>query len=249
MEWYHFLAVIGVGFLAGIINTLAASGSLLTLPLLIALGLPPIEANGTNRIAILLQNVVAVGRFRQKKVLDLKQGSLIGIPAIIGSIVGAQIAVSIDNDLMGKAIGGVLVLMFFVILLRPSRFLNSQEGNPPVPRWLQYIIFFFVGVYGGFLQAGVGFFLLTSLVLGCGFDLVKANGIKVLIILLYTPIALAVFMLNDQVNYGMGFLLAAGNMLGAWVGANMAVKWGAAFLRYFLLVAILIASLKLLNIF
>src|SRR6056297_2525819 len=167
MEWYHFLAVIGVGFLAGIINTLAASGSLLTLPLLIALGLPPIEANGTNRIAILLQNVVAVGRFRQKKVLDLKQGSLIGIPAIIGSIVGAQIAVSIDNDLMGKAIGGVLVLMFFVILLRPSRFLNSQEGNPPVPRWLQYIIFFFVGVYGGFLQAGVGFFLLTSLVLGC----------------------------------------------------------------------------------
>lgn len=249
MEWYHFLAVIGVGFLAGIINTLAASGSLLTLPLLIALGLPPIEANGTNRIAILLQNIVAVGRFRQKKVLDLKQGSLIGIPAIIGSIVGAQIAVSIDNDLMGKAIGGVLVLMFFVVLLRPNRFLNSREGNPPVPKWLQYIIFFFVGVYGGFLQAGVGFFLLTGLVLGCGFDLVKANGIKVLIILLYTPIALAVFMLNDQVNYGMGFLLAAGNMLGAWVGANMAVKWGAAFLRYFLLLAILIASLKLLNIF
>ena len=249
MEWYHFLAVIGVGFLAGIINTLAASGSLLTLPLLIALGLPPIEANGTNRIAILLQNIVAVGRFRQKKVLDLKQGSLIGIPAIIGSIVGAQIAVSIDNDLMGKAIGGVLVLMFFVVLLRPNRFLNSREGNPPVPQWLQYIIFFFVGVYGGFLQAGVGFFLLTGLVLGCGFDLVKANGIKVLIILLYTPIALAVFMLNDQVNYGMGFLLAAGNMLGAWVGANMAVKWGAAFLRYFLLLAILIASLKLLNIF
>ena len=235
--------------MAGIINTLAASGSLLTLPLLIALGLPPIEANGTNRIAILLQNIVAVGRFRQKKVLDLKQGSLIGIPAIIGSIVGAQIAVSIDNDLMGKAIGGVLVLMFFVVLLRPNRFLNSREGNPPVPKWLQYIIFFFVGVYGGFLQAGVGFFLLTGLVLGCGFDLVKANGIKVLIILLYTPIALAVFMLNDQVNYGMGFLLAAGNMLGAWVGANMAVKWGAAFLRYFLLLAILIASLKLLNIF
>ena len=249
MEWYHFLAVVAVGFVAGMINTLAASGSLLTLPLLIALGLPPIEANGTNRIAIFLQNVVAVGRFKQKKVLNIREGSLVGIPAVLGSLIGAQIAVSIDDDLMGKAIGSVLIVMFFVVLFRPNRFLTNKEGKSPVPRWLRYLIFFLIGIYGGFLQAGVGFFLLTGLVLGCGFDLVKANAVKVLIILLYTPFALAVFVLNDQVNYGMGLLLAAGNMLGAWVGANMAVKWGAVFLRYFLLVAILIASLKLLNIF
>ncbi len=117
---WKILAVIGVGVVAGFINTVAGSGSLLTLPLLMFLGLPANVANGTNRIAILLQNVVGVASFKKQKVLDLKQGWIIGLPAVAGSILGAQIAVSINDAIMEKAIGGLLILMFFLIILKPG---------------------------------------------------------------------------------------------------------------------------------
>jgi uncharacterized membrane protein YfcA len=177
LAWYRILAVIGVGLIAGFINTLAGSGSLLTLPLLMFLGLPANVANGTNRIAILLQNVVGVSSFRQQKVLDFREGLKIGIPAVIGSLLGARIAVHLDDALMEKFIGGLLIGMFFLIILRPNRWLKGREGQSPVkPAW-QFLIFFLIGIYGGFIQAGVGFFLLAGLVIGAGHELVRANAL------------------------------------------------------------------------
>jgi len=250
MEWYLYLAVVGVGFVAGIINTLAAGGSLLALPMLIIpLGIPSTNANAINRIAILLQNVIAVRRFQRKKVLDLKTDYKIGVPAVIGSIAGAYIASIITAPAMDAAIGIIMLVLFVVILVDPSRWTRAGEGQTPFPKWAQYLIFFFIGVYGGFIQAGVGFFLLTGLVLTCCLDLVKANGLKVLVILMYTPIALVIFIAQDllSVKYMLyGLLLAAGNMAGAYIGVNIAVKKGAKFLRYMLLVAILLASVRLL---
>jgi uncharacterized membrane protein YfcA len=143
------------------------------------------------------------------------------------------------------AIAGVMILVFFIILLKPNRWIKSHEDHPPIPYWLQVIIFFVVGIYGGFIQAGVGFFLLTSLVLGSGFELVKANALKLFIILLYTPVALIIFFVHGDVNLWIGLVLAIGNMTGAWLGTKIAVKWGAVFIRYFVLVAILVASTKL----
>lgn len=249
LTWYKILAVIGVGLIAGFINTLAGSGSLLTLPLLMFLGLPPNVANGTNRIAILLQNIVGVSSFRQQKVLDFKEGLKIGIPAVIGSLIGARIAVNLNDAFMERAIGALLILMFFLIILKPNRWLKGREDQSPVKLVWQAVIFFAIGIYGGFIQAGVGFFLLAGLVLGTGFELVRANALKVFIVLLYTPFALAVFILNDDVNYVFGFILAIGNMLGAFLGARVAVKWGAPAVRIFLLVALFFASLKLLGVF
>ena len=249
LTWFRVLAVIGIGFIAGFINTLAGSGSLLTLPLLMFLGLPANVANGTNRIAILLQNIVGVTSFRQQKVLDFKEGIKIGIPPVIGSLIGARIAVDLNDAVMEKFIGGLLIGMFFLIILKPGRWLKGREGMAALnPIW-QVLIFFLIGVYGGFIQAGVGFFLLAGLVLGTGLELVRANALKVFIVLLYTPFALAVFILNGQVNYIFGFILAIGNMLGAFLGARVAVKWGAPAVRIFLLVALFFASLKLLGVF
>ena len=249
LTWWKILAVIGVGTVAGFINTVAGSGSLLTLPLLMFLGLPANVANGTNRIAILLQNVVGVTSFKQQKVLDLKQGLIIALPAVAGSILGASIAVSINDEVMEKAIGSLLILMFLLIILKPGRWLHSHEDHPPVKFAYQLVIFFLIGMYGGFIQAGVGFFLLAGLVLGAGHELVKANALKVFIVFLYTPFALAIFMWTRDVNYVLGFILAIGNMTGAFLGARLAVKWGARAVRVFLLVALFFASLKLLGVF
>ncbi len=250
MEWFLYPAIIAVGFVAGFINTLAGSGSLLTLPMLMFLGLPANVANGTNRIAILLQNVVGVGSFRQQKILKFRDGLTLGLPAVAGSLLGAFLAVNINEKIMGQVIGLLLVVMFFIIVLKPEKWLRSEDKtNSSSASWIQMLIFFFIGIYGGFIQAGVGFFLLAGLVLGSGFDLVKANAIKVLIVLLYTPIALLVFIYHDQVNYFIGLILAIGSMMGAFVGSRVAVSWGPSFVRIILLVAILGSSLKLLGVF
>lgn len=250
MEWYLILAVIGVGFIAGLINTVAAGGSLLALPMLIIpLGIPSVNANAINRIAILLQNIIGVRRFQQKNVLHLRVDYKIGVPAVIGSFIGAFIASVISAPVMDTAIGVVMLVMFLLILVDPNSWVRDRKDQPPLKKWLQYLVFFLIGVYGGFLQAGVGFFLLSGLVLGCGFELVKANAVKVLIILMYTPIALGIFIYQGLLTWEYalyGFMLAAGNMAGAYVGVNVAVKWGAKFLRYMLLAAILIAAVKLL---
>jgi hypothetical protein len=238
------------GFIAGFINTLAGSGSLVTLPLLIFIGLPVTIANGTNRIAILLQNIAGIKSFNKKKMLDTRGVIYLGIPAVFGSIIGANIAVSLNEDLMRRAIGVIMVVMLFIILLRPKHWLTGELieiGNRPT--LLNILIFFIIGIYGGFIQAGVGIFLLAGLVLGVGYDLVRANAVKVGIVLFFTFFALAVFVAKDQVNWTIGFILAIGNMLGAWIGAKIAVERGAEWVRRLLVLVVIISALNLLGIF
>jgi len=250
MEWYLILALVGTGLAAGFINTTAGGGSMLTIPLLMFLGLPANVANGTNRIAIVLQNIVAVSSFRKKNIIDLKTDYRLAIPAIVGSVVGAFIAVEIDVELLKKVIAGLMVLMLFVVLLKPDAWVKQYAGKVEAkPSTLQYIIFFFVGVYGGFIQMGIGFFMLAALVLGAGFDLVKANAIKVLIALLYTIFALGIFFYHKQVDVVAGLILAIGNMIGAWFGVHFQVKRGAEYVRYVLIIAMIIVILNLFGVF
>jgi uncharacterized membrane protein YfcA len=250
LAWYIYLIIIGAGFIAGFINTLAGSGSLVTLPVLIFIGLPANIANGTNRVAILLQNVVGVSGFRQQKMLDARGGLMLTVPAIIGAIIGAQIAVNLNEVIMQRTIGALMVVMLVVILIRPKRWL---EGQPSLERqrlnWQQWLVFFLIGLYGGFIQAGVGIFLLAGLVLSAGYDLVRANAVKVLIVLGFTIFAMAVFVLNKQVVWSVGLILAVGNMLGAWVATRVAVKRGADFVRWLLIAVVAVSAAKLLGLF
>lgn len=247
MEWWVYAIVVIVGVISGFINTLAGSGSLLTLPLLIFLGLPANVANGTNRIGILLQSVVAVGSFKHKKVFEWKDGIWLTIPAGIGALIGAWVAVDLNEQLMNRLIGGLLVFMFFVILLKPEKWIGDNSSNKPIKVTpLRILVFLLIGFYGGFIQAGVGFFLLAGLGLGAGMNLLKANAIKVLITLAFTVLALGVFMLNNQVDYWLGLIMGLGNMLGAWLATHVAVKHGTKFIRWFLLGTVLVFAVKLL---
>lgn len=250
MAWYLYLAVIAAGFGAGFINTLAGSGSLITLPLLIFLGLPANVANGTNRVGVLFQNITSVGTFRRQQMLDVRGGLMLAVPAILGSIIGAQIAVNLDEQLMRRTIGALMVVMLVVILVRPNRWLRGRpEALQKRPGWGQLLIFCAIGIYGGFIQAGVGIFLLAGLVLSIGYDLVRANAVKVLIVLCFTISALGVFIFNDQVWWGFGLLLAIGNAAGGWVAAHMAIERGAVFVRWLLIAVVAVSAAQLLGVF
>ena len=239
-------AVPVAGFVAGFINTLAGTGSLITLPVLILLGLPATVANGTNRLGVLMQNIVAVATFRNRGVLDITGSWTLVLPAVVGSVLGARLAVDIDraND-APNVIGVLMLVMLAIMLLKPERWI-AEHASPRTPRLsIEVPLFFAIGVYGGFLQAGVGIFLLAALVLGAGFNLVGANGVKNLIVLAVTVVAIPVFVLHDQVQWTLGLLLGAGQSAGAWFAARVAIKRGAAFVRIFVIVTVLLSAIAL----
>ncbi len=253
LDFYNILLVIGTGIVTGFINTVAGSGSLISLPILMFMGLSPATANGTNRIAILMQSIAGLTgykKFANMNKTEWKLGIWLTIPAIVGSIIGAALAVKIDAVFMRKIFAALLIIMFFLILLKPEKWLKGKSGEINTkPTISQIVIFFLIGIYLGFIQAGVGFFLLAGLVLSVGFDLIKSNAIKVLVVLLCTPFALGVFIYNGQVNYLWGFILGIGAMIGAILATRFAARLGANFVRYVVLITLAIDSMKLLGVF
>jgi hypothetical protein len=238
-------AVPVMGFVAGFVNTLAGSGSLITLPLLILLGLPANVANGTNRVGVLLQNVVAVGAFRRHGALPMAGTWKLVAVSVAGAVLGAELAVDLDEALLRRAIGALMLVMLGVMLLGPERWI-AEHATRREPRLLVELpVFFAIGVYGGFIQAGVGIFLLAGLVLGAGFNLVGANAVKNLIVLVFTGAALVVFVVNEQVQWTLGLLLGAGQMAGAWVAVRMAVTRGAEFVRLVVIVIVVLSAIAL----
>ena len=249
MDWYLYPLAVAAGFAAGFINTLAGSGSLITLPLLIFMGLPANVANGTNRVGILLQCIVGVKSFHKNNLLNVRHGLLLSIPAVIGAVIGAQIAVDLDEQTMHRVIGILMAVMLVILIVRPRRWFKARPAVDQHRLNLgQIITFFGIGLYGGFIQAGVGLFLLAGLMLGAGYDELRANPIKNLIVLCFTIFALAVFILNNQVVWTIGLIMALGSMLGAWVAVKVAVKKGNLFIRWLLIIVVAVSAAQLLGV-
>ncbi|MFN8208046.1 MAG: sulfite exporter TauE/SafE family protein [Bacteroidales bacterium] len=249
MEWFEVAAVLLVGFAAGFINTISGSGSLLTLPLLIFLGLPAPVANGTNRVSILFQTSISSFGYHRRKLLNLKKGLSLAVPATLGALAGAVIAADLDEKILKQAIGVLLLCMLVIILIKPERWFKPA-GIPQPTRmgpW-QWLILFVIGIYGGFIQAGVGFLLLAGLVWGNKLDVVTANVYKNFIVLCFTLVALVVFLWNGQVSFLPGIVLATGSSAGAWLAVKLSIKKGPAFISWFLVIMIIVSAFQLMDV-
>ena len=233
------------GTLAGFLNVMAGGGSLLTLPLLIFMGLPAAVANGTNRIAIFSQNIFAIGGFRRQGIFPARLALLCTVPALAGSYLGARLAVNIDDALFKRLLAAIMVGVLVLTVVDPVRRWKKQvEGSTPLRTAVLLVSFFGVGVYGGFVQAGVGFIIISSLLVH-GFDLVRINAVKVIVVFSFTLIALGVFISHGQVDYGLGLALAAGNSIGGLVASHVAVKKGHDWIKKVVTVTVLIFAIKL----
>jgi uncharacterized membrane protein YfcA len=235
-----------VGVLAGFLNVLAGGGSLLTLPLLIFFGLPAATANGTNRVAIFCQNIFAITGFKRSGVFPIRLALLCTPPALIGSYFGAQLAITVDEMLFRRLLALVMVVVLLFMVIDPMKRLQRPE-MPMTPGRLVVLLvsFFGIGVYGGFVQAGVGFLIITGLLVH-GLDLVRVNAVKVLVIFAFTVVALGVFMVHGQVDYVLGLALASGNSVGGWFASHLAVKKGHEWIKRFVIATVLIFALRLL---
>jgi uncharacterized membrane protein YfcA len=245
-EWYHYLLLIGVGFVVGFINTIAGGGSLISLPVLIFLGLPPSVANGTNRIAIVIQNAMGIAGFRSKGVATFPFNIYLGISALLGAIIGAQIAVDIKGETFNRILAIIMILVVLIIIFKPRiSAADLSERLTGKYLWIGIIAFFFIGIYGGFINAGIGFVILLFLHYVNHMSLVRANATKVAVVFIYTLSALAVFLYNDKVLWKVGLVLAIGNGTGAWFSSRISVRKGDNFIKVFLVVMVVIMAIKL----
>jgi uncharacterized protein len=248
-SWHLVVIIVVAGFLQGFINTMAGAGTVITYSLFVALGMPSNIANGTVRIGVLMQTMISSFKFHKFKKLDFRKGLILGIPIVAGSVFGASLAVNIDKSTFEIIVGVLLTCLLVTMLINPKRWLEGKSADDRRrTSFLQLILFLIVGFYGGFIHIGVGIFLLTALVLNAGYDVVQANAIKVFLVLLYIPVALMIFIINDQVDYLPGIIAAVGNIAGGFIGTNLAVKKGAKFVRSLLMVIIVLFVLKLFGV-
>lgn len=245
MEIWHIPVVFTVGIIAGFINTLAGGGSLLTLPILIFLGLPTAVANGTNRLAIMTQCLFAVIGFKRKGVSNFKLSLLLSVPALIGAIIGAQIAVDMSDILFKRVLAVIMLLILGLILWNPRQDVGSMMSSGRNHLIITMIAFFFIGFYGGFIQVGVGFIIIAALTTIKGLNLVATNSHKVFITGIYTIFALIVFAFNGKICWTMGLCLAAGMGLGGWIGSHWVVARGERWIRLVLTICVIAMVIKL----
>jgi hypothetical protein len=239
------------GIVAGIINTLAGSGSLLTIPMLIYLGLPSNVANTTNRVGVLVQNVVGLATFWRSGKLDLSGSLWLVAPAIPGAFLGAFLAAQLGKQQMDMILAIIMVVMLFVILFDAERWLREHsEVRPGRPSWWTLLLFFGVGLYGAFIQVSVGVIILAVMVLGTGYSLVHANAIKLMIILVVTAIALVIFANSGLIHWGLGILMAVGQSIGAWLAARFATRAKNAnvWVRRLLITVVVVSIVDLLGV-
>jgi uncharacterized membrane protein YfcA len=238
-----------VGTVAGTLNVIAGGGSLLTVPVMIFLGLPPTVANGTNRVAILVQNVGALWSFSRHRVVEWSWLRLAAVPAFFGAALGTWLAVRIPDETFQRILAVLMVIIALWTVWNPLkrvevgttlRWAGDRRG-----RLLLAAAFFGVGVYGGFIQAGVGFLILAVVSLA-GLDLVRGNALKVLVVLAYTPISIAIFAAAAKIDWGVGAALAAGNLCGALIGVRLAVLKGHVWIRRVVIVMVIAFAARLL---
>ena len=235
------------GLVAGTLNVIAGGGSLLSLPVMIFLGLPPTVANGTNRVAILVQNVGASWSFHRRGMIS-KEWLLLAVPPVLlGGVLGTIAALHITELTFQRILAVILVAGAVWTVWNPIAL--SEDGIAVIPAGLRRLAFiagfFLIGVYGGFIQAGIGFLLLAA-TSAAGFNLIRGNALKVTLVLAFTPLTLVLFAWYGKVEWTMGAALAAGNLLGGLAGVHLQILKGHNWVRGVVTITIVLFAIRLL---
>jgi uncharacterized membrane protein YfcA len=240
--WYAILIV--AGFVAGIVNTIAGGGSFLTLPALMLIGLDPKVANGTNRVAVLFSSASAVATFHKHGHLNRELAIRLSLPTLLGVPVGALLAIYLPSDTFEAFFGVMFLVMAILLILNPKRIIEASKVSSKSQRVI-LPLFFCIGIYVGFIQAGLGILLLLAMSLLNTGDLVASNAIKNLIGFLVTLLATCFFVVYGLVEWLPGLTMAVGNVTGGFVGAKLAIKKGNRMIFGFLVVVMVATGIKL----
>ena len=242
------LILVGIGLFAGVVNTLAGGGSLVTLPVLILfLGLDEATANGTNRLMVIVAAIVASYGYKSKGISTHPYGLYFGIAATFGAIIGAKIAIDIDGDTFKRFLAIIMITVGLIIVFRSKSIasLNLPERLSGKYLVAALIGFFFIGIYGGFLQAGVGIIIMLLLTQVSRLSLVRTNSVKAFSVFFYSIAAVLIFALDGKIIWMVGLWMVLGSIVGAWLSSRWSVDKGDKVIRITLLIMVTYMAIKL----
>tara|TARA_B100001250_G_scaffold204245_1_gene175227 strand:- start:560 stop:1306 length:747 start_codon:yes stop_codon:yes gene_type:complete len=245
MEISEILILLFLGLVSGIINTLAGGGSLITLPVMIFMGIPPIEANGTNRIQLIFQNISAIYGFKSKGISYFRFSSWLSLSALLGAILGATIAINFPEDLFKKLLSIIMIFVMFSFFIKEKRKKKFLNKNKIKNKLLSFFLFFLVGIYGGFIHAGVGFFIILILSKVNELKISHSNSIKVFVALIFSLSAFLIFLYDNKVNWVYGINLGIGSAAGGWLASRWSYNVSDKIMKIILSIIISIMSISL----
>lgn len=242
---FQIIVAVAGGLLAGIINTLAGNGSAITLTILTELiGLPGNLANGTNRVGILLQGASSNYAFIKNGKMPFNKSKSMIVWMTFGAIAGVLLAVNVSNDQFKSTFRYLLVLLFFIILVKPQKWLRKTSEIKDISPFLAIPAYLALGFYGGFIQMGMGVFFLAVTVLLIGYNLIEANAIKNLVVFIYHFVVIAIFHWQGLIDWYVGGIVAIGQFGGGYIAAQFASTYEHAELwAYRLLIVVMILAL------
>ena len=242
-ELFTSVALFLAGASASFINMMAGGGSLITLGVMMLLGIDPSIANGTNRIGVLVGTGSGAWAFKSEKLSNLKESLILGGVAIPGALIGSWYSIQLSNVMFKKIIALVMIFVLITILIPKKK--NTSVGNVNKRRKiLIYPGMFIIGLYGGFIQVGVGFLLIALIRNVLNLDLILTNMHKVFVVFIYTIPVLLIFGVNGKINWFYAIVMSLGNALGSWISVKLAVKKGEKFVKLVLTIAILLMAIK-----
>lgn len=246
LEPWQLGLLAAAGFASGWINVIAGGGSLLTVPVMVFMGLPGPVANGTNRIAIIAQNITAVGAFFNNGLSDFRLSMTLAAAASVGAYFGAQVGVRLDGAAFNYVVAAVMVAVLILMATGEDKAKPGPDASPEAKNLLLgHVLMTGAGFWGGFIQIGVGFLMMPILYRVMGLDLVRTNMHKVFVALVFSVVALAVFATKAPIAWDAGAALAAGNAVGGWMGAQATMTRGEKFIKRALVAVLIAMAVKL----
>jgi uncharacterized membrane protein YfcA len=226
---YGIPVLVLAGVAGGFLNTVASSGTAITLPALIALGHMATLANGTNRVPVMIGFAVAVWKFHRAGELPWREGFRFTLPLIIGAVAGALLALKIGDQRTGFVLTCAVVIAACVVLSRPSRWLKADQIIRPVnfgPLVIGVLVM--VGFWTGLIVIDSGIYFLASLLLLAHLPLRVANSIKALGIGTASIISVVIFASKGEVDWPCAMIVSVGSVVGSLIGVRVALSEYAA---------------------
>jgi uncharacterized membrane protein YfcA len=234
------------GLFAGTINVMVGGGSLISVPLLIASGLPAHLAVGTNRFAMVFNTGVGAIDYHRKIQYDVKMALFLAVFASAGSYLGANIVLQIDERILEYIIGVLMLILGGVIFYKKKLGLVERQLTLTTRNYLSIVILtFLLGIYGGFFGGGISTMFTFVFISYFGKSFIQSAGITRFIVSILSMVAVITFAIYGSIDFLFGIILAISFVIGAKLGVRLAVKAGNVWMRRLFIVLAIISSIKL----
>jgi uncharacterized membrane protein YfcA len=242
-EYIIKILLLIAGMIGGFLNAMVSSGSAITLPFMIFLGIPPSIANATNRIPCMVGFVSSTINFHRAKLIDWRKVFILSVPLIIGTITGVLLVSKLNDNSVKYILIGAL---FFSLILALTKFkkLTLKETNKSKPiTLLTLLIFLLIGVWAGVIVLDTATFILFALTLNLGIDLLKSNAIKSAVCLIILITSSIIFYVEGQIDWGIGIILSIGSFVGGYLGSKLAISDNSRVWLFRILISVLLLEI------